>query len=172
MRRAAIPIAAIAAIVLAGCGANGGGEDAPTETETETVSPEPTATEEPTEPEGQWATPVEADDLVGEDALETEEPADVRWLEVGETLQIVVVGSGSTDCVPTAIDAWTDGEQVEIEFEAADEEATCTMDLRPHVWTVTWDEPLEVEGALQLFLTNVEEDGEQYETELPAEPVE
>ncbi|HIY67285.1 MAG TPA: hypothetical protein H9830_13530, partial [Candidatus Agrococcus pullicola] len=91
MRRAAIPIAAIAALVLAGCGANGGGEDAPTETETETASPEPTVTVEPTEQEGQWATPVEAEDLVGEDDLETEEPADVRWLEVGDTLQIVVV---------------------------------------------------------------------------------
>lgn len=164
MRKTAIPIAAIAALVLAGCGTNGGEEgQTPTETATET---------ETVAPEGQQAEPIETEDLIGEDQFGTDEPAAVRWIAVGETLQIVVVGSGSLDCVPRPIDAWTDGEQVEIEFEPADETATCTMDLRSHVWTVTWDEPLDADGPLPLVLTNVEGPETQFETELPAEPIE
>ena len=167
--------ALIAALALVGCAGEPPEDDTPTETVTETAQPsaEPSDSAEPTEseePEGQWAEPVEVDASLD---VETDPdlPATVRWTSAGETLRIYVSGSGTLSCVPVPIDAWTDGTQVEVEFEPADTTATCTADLRMHAWEVTWGEPFTVDGDLPLFLTSVETQGEQLETKLPADPL-
>lgn len=164
----------IAALALVGCAGDPPEEPEPTETVTETATPtdEPTPTTEPTEtaePEGQWAEPTDVDASMDIE-LDADLPVTVRWVSAGETLRVYTSGSSSQGCVPTPIEAWTDGAQVEIEFEPVEPMTTCTADMVMHAWEIAWDEPFTVDGPLPLYLTDVEQAGEQIDTELPAEP--
>ena len=155
-------------LALAGC-ASGGGEadesagdaEAPSQT-SETGAPLPSETEE------QTATPTLSSGSL-EVPLTADVPASVHWTEPGKTMRIYVSGSSSAGCVPTPIEATTDGTQISIDFEPPDTTLTCTMDLVIHGWEVEWSQPFTVNGPLPLTLTNTSEDAPVIESEISDE---
>ena len=170
MRRGARTTAVALGVMLAmtGC-ASGGGEAE--ESAGDTAAPSPsseTGAPLPSETEDQTATPVLSSGSL-EVPLDADTPASVHWTEPGKTMRIYVSGSSTPGCVPTPIEATTDGTQVSIDFEPADTSLTCTMDLVVHGWEVEWSQPFSVTGPLPLTLTNTSEDEPLVESEISDE---
>lgn len=148
--------------------------DDPTQDPTDDPTDEPTEepTEDPTTPGGQRAEAVPFDASVGLPAM-NEIPAIITWETPGETLHVYTQGSSTPGCYAAPIDAWTDGETMEIAFEPLEPGRTCTTDLVTHAWEITWDEPFEVTGPMSMTLTDILGLGQTFEdVELPPEPTE
>ncbi|MGO1496607.1 MAG: hypothetical protein ACTHYY_08595 [Agrococcus casei] len=166
MRRVAV--GAVVLLAMTGCASGGGeadesaDESGPSQS-TETSAPLPSETDE------QTATPALSSGSL-EVPLDADAPASVHWIEPGKTLRIYVSGSSTPGCVPTPIEATTDGTQVTIDFEPVDAALTCTMDLVIHGWEVEWDQPFAANGPLPLTLTNTSEDETEVESEISDEP--
>ena len=142
----------------------------PTEDPTDDPTDEPT--EDPTTPEGQRAEAVPFDASVNLPTM-NEIPAVITWETPGETLHVYTQGSSTPGCYAAPIDAWTDGETMEIAFEPLEPGRTCTTDLVTHAWEITWDEPFEVTGPMSMTLTDILGLGQTFEdVELPPEPTE
>ena len=190
MKKTAATGIALAALILAACSDDSDGETtAPTEDPTVvTQEPEPTddptedptddPTEEPPEPtddptvEDQRAEAVPFDTDV--DLSPTNEvPAIITWQTPGETLHVYTQGSSTSGCYPAPIDAWTDGEMIEIAFNPPQVDAMCTADVVTHAWEITWDEPFEVSGPMDLVLSDILGMGQSFDDlELPPIPTE
>lgn len=184
MKKAVATGATAIALLLAACSDVTGGDttappqeptDDPTVTDEPTESPPEEPTDEPTdEPgdEGQRteAVPFDSDvDL----RLDSDIPVAVTWQTPGETLHVYTQGSSTDGCYTEPIEAWTDGEMMEIDFEPARIGQACTADVVTHAWTIEWDEPFEVTEPMPLVLNDVRGLGQSLEDrELPPEPTE
>lgn len=95
----------------------------------------------------------------------------VFWLEPGATLGIYYGGSGTDGCHLVPIEAWTDEERIEVDFEPLSAGA-CTDDLISYLYEVRFPEPFDVEGSLAVTFTGVEGSNSASEVVLPPDPFE
>ncbi|AZQ77838.1 hypothetical protein EJ997_11290 [Flaviflexus ciconiae] len=147
-----------------------------TEEATETPSEEPSdapseePTEDPSAPVEQTALPVPVDASI-DTPPQNEIPATIKWLEPGESLHVYVNGSSTPGCFVEPIEAWTDGEAIDIAFSPTEDDVACTADIVTHAWEITWDSPYEVTGEMPLTLTDILGEDESIDTILPLAPV-
>lgn len=183
MKKTAVTGIALAALLMAACSDASDEEttappeeptitevptDDPTEDPTDDPSDEPTG--DPSTLEDQRAEAVPFDSSVGLPTM-NEIPAIITWQTPGETLHVYTQGSSTSGCYPAPIDAWTDGETIEIAFKPQQPGLMCTADVVTHAWEITWDEPFEVTGPMNMTLTDILGLGQTFEdVELPAEP--
>lgn len=140
--------------------------DEPTE---EPTSEEPTDDADEGHSDGQTAQPEELKADV--ELSMSSAPAIVTWETPGETFHVYTQGSSTEGCYPVPTEAWTDGERIEIDFDPAEPGRACTMDIVPHGWSFTWEEPIEVTGEMMVEMRGLNLTG-RIEIPLPPEPTE
>lgn len=155
-RMLAVVALAGAAALVAGC--TSGGTD-PGATTTPGVTP--------------GAEPVPLDDtrLPGLDIFDGSEESAiaVRWATPGESLAIIVGGSGAGgECIPQPQGAGLDpsGPTVTVRFDPPNPEAMCTMDFRLHGWELVLPEPIDPSAVVPVELVNTSGAEETIEVEL------
>lgn len=119
------------------------------------------------------AEPVPLDDarLPGLDVFEgiQESAIAVRWATPGESLAVIVGGSGSGgECIPQPHEAGLDpsGPTIIVRFDPPNPEAMCTMDFRLHGWELVLPEPIDPSAIVPVQLVNTSDAGETIEVEL------
>lgn len=141
----AVALTAVAALLAACSSAAPGQSDAPS-------APSTSAGDAPVaiEPE-----------MLASDGLFERVSADgvaVLWAEPGESLAVVIGGSGGGGgCIPQPHAADVVDGVVTIAFDPPDPAMMCTADFTLHGWTLGLPEPVEAEQPLDVRLTDVQE---------------
>ncbi|SDS37622.1 hypothetical protein [Agrococcus carbonis] len=142
-----------AAALLAGC-ASGGPAAPPTPTAGAGAGPVPLGAEL-----------LSADGLF--DAVATDGVV-VRWLAAGESIAVVIGGSGGGGgCIPQphAAEAETDG-AVSVRFDPPDPAMACTADFTLHGWELGLPAPVDGNAPLAVRLVDLRGDGATTEVEI------
>jgi len=169
MKRTASIGIALAVLLLASCTDDTETDTTPTVIDEQDSDPE-SPTGEPEPDDGQWSEAVPFDSTVTLPAT-GEIPAIITWKAPGETLHVYTSGSSTSGCYTAPVDAWTDGETIEIRFDAGPPSLNCTDDLVTHAWEITWSEPFDVTGPMSMTLTDIPAPGHTFtDVMLPAGP--
>lgn len=83
---------------------------------------------------------------------------DVRWLTPGESIAVVVGGSGSGgECIPQphAAGLEPDAPSIVVRFDPPNPDTMCTMDFRLHGWELALAEPIDASQTVPVRLANV-----------------
>jgi hypothetical protein len=93
----------------------------------------------------------------------------VGWLEVGQSIAVVIGGSGGGgECIPQPGPVATTGEpeQLEVAFAPPNPAVACTADFRLHGWELRLAETVDGEATQTVLLTNLRGEGESTEVAL------
>ncbi|MET4098056.1 hypothetical protein ABIB37_000293 [Agrococcus sp. UYP10] len=114
-----------------------------------TADPQPSLIPEPSA-EGAAPSPIPPDQLPEADV--TMQDAQVRWIEPGRRLAVILGGSGVAECVPTPVAARTTGiSAIAVSFEFPSEPMDCSADFHLYGWQFELEEP--VSGTLPAEVT-------------------
>lgn len=119
------------------------------------------------------AEPVPLDDarLPGLDVFDgiQESAIAVRWATPGESLAVIVGGSGAGgECIVQPQGAGLDpsGPTITVRFDPPNPEAMCTMDFRLHGWELVLPEPIDPSATVPVELVNTSDADVTIEVEL------
>ncbi|MBO1769445.1 hypothetical protein [Agrococcus sp. TF02-05] len=125
---------------------------------------------------GAGAAPVAIEpELLASDGLFERVSADgvaVLWSEPGESLAVVIGGSGGGGgCIPQPNAAELDDGAVTIAFDPPDPAMMCTADFALHGWTLGLPEPVDAAAPLDVQLTDLQGEGETREVRVESDDV-
>ncbi|MGM1028408.1 MAG: hypothetical protein ACQEWM_00905 [Actinomycetota bacterium] len=117
------------------------------------------------------AAPVElADELLQSEGLfdeVSEEGFAVRWLEPGESIAVVIGGSGGGGgCIPQPHAAEQGESGVLVAFDPPDPAMMCTADFRLHGWELGLASPVDATETLTVMLENLRGEDESTDVEI------
>jgi hypothetical protein len=99
----------------------------------------------------------------------SEDAVEVRWMEPGESIAVVLGGSGAGgECIaqPHAAGLDTTDDSIVVRFDPPNPEAMCTMDFRLHGWELALAEPIDASRTVPVRLVNMSGAEETVELEL------
>lgn len=125
----------------------------------------------PSAPATAGADPVPLDDALLQAAglLEGlgEQAIDVRWIEPGSSIAVVVGGSGSGgECIPQPRAASLEDDAVVVPFDPPNPDVVCTMDFRLHGWELALPAAVDASGTVPVRLVDTAGAGETIAVEL------
>ncbi len=149
-----------AAALLAGCATAGGpGATPPTSAPSQPSAP----------PAGSDPVPLDESQLQDAGLLDGlgAQGIDVRWLQPGASIAVLVGGSGSGgDCIPQPHAARLEGDAIVVRFDAPAPDVACTMDFRLHGWELALPASLDAAEPVSVQLVDAAGDDETTEVEL------
>lgn len=142
--RPTIPLAILGIAALVGCASPGAPQGSASPVPSATPPATPSVDEPSPSASGAEASPAAGDPVRIEDEsilrayslddVPRDEPL-VAWADAERTaVHVIGAGSGSERCQPTGESIATDGDVLEIDFEAAGASGPCTADLRVFGW--------------------------------------
>lgn len=98
----------------------------------------------------------------------------VRWLEPGESIAVIIGGSGAGgECIPQphAAGLEPNAPSIVVRFDPPNPEVMCTMDFRLHGWELTLPQPIDADQPVPVRLANLQGDDGIVELELGPDDV-